>query len=147
MSAEAGYTLADMLAALVVVGLAIGGLGQGVHVISRQQAATTAAIDRSADGAAVRDALARFLSSGPDAAALTGRPRQGPFRFAYQAGDRTHEAWPPDVRLPLNGLRGVAVLGAGAGEPLPAIYVRIREQQAFRCEYDTISGECRLGGR
>ena len=75
MSAEAGYTLADMLAALVVVGLAIGGLGQGVHVISRQQAATPAAIDRSADGAAVRDALARFLSSGPDAAALTGRPR------------------------------------------------------------------------
>jgi hypothetical protein len=71
-----GYTLVEALAALFMIGLAIGGLIEGVHVLGRLQAAATGSVR---DGRNLRQAnqgLARLLARGgpflSDGKTLTG---------------------------------------------------------------------------
>lgn len=61
-----GYTLAEALAALLIVGLAIGGLTQGVYVLGRLQAANgRATADARAVRAADRALVALLAEQGP----------------------------------------------------------------------------------
>ena len=55
MRDEAGYTLAETLAALLIIGLAMGGLFEGMRLLSRIQAGTTQTV---ADARALRRAEA-----------------------------------------------------------------------------------------
>lgn len=66
-----GYTLAEALAALAILGLAIGGLGVVVSLIARQQLAAVRLHDRLADARAADRALDR-LTAGADPGDLTG---------------------------------------------------------------------------
>ncbi|PXA88995.1 hypothetical protein DMC18_18105 [Caulobacter sp. D5] len=78
--ADDGYTLAEALAAMTVLGLAIGGLGLAVTAISVQQRPAEVAHDDLARGAAVDLALDRLLDGqgpfGGDAdLAFSGSPQ------------------------------------------------------------------------
>lgn len=57
-----GYTLAEMLAALTILGLAMGGLGLVVSLISRQQLTSNRIQARLAADRAVDQALTRWLA-------------------------------------------------------------------------------------
>jgi hypothetical protein len=77
---EAGYTLAETLAALLIIGLAFGGLSEGIRVIGLFQAATAATTENAASLWRLQDGLNRLLY------------RQGPFRSDEPqrfAGDAT----------------------------------------------------------
>lgn len=71
-----GYTLAEMLAALAILGLAIGGLGLVVSLISRQQWTAQRLHDRLADARAADRALdvlfANELAAGANLRDLQG---------------------------------------------------------------------------
>lgn len=76
---EDGYTLSDTLAALLIIGLAMGGAAAGLHVMARQQAATEAAVFEASGAQRARLALDQMLAGqGPfrtrDAGAFTGTP-------------------------------------------------------------------------
>jgi prepilin-type N-terminal cleavage/methylation domain-containing protein len=67
-----GVTLAEMLAALAVIGLAIGGLGQGIYAIGRYQRAAAARMDHSAELVTVQDELNRVVQAADGDADLEG---------------------------------------------------------------------------
>lgn len=73
---QAGYTLAEALAALLMVGLAVGGLVEGAHVIGRHQFAAVRAQRGALSEFQARRALERlFAQCGPflsDETALQG---------------------------------------------------------------------------
>jgi type II secretory pathway pseudopilin PulG len=71
---DAGYTLAEMLAALVMIGLATGGLIEGVHVISQIQAQAGRAAGEGRAVRAVQSALDRLLE-GQGPFDVGGRPQ------------------------------------------------------------------------
>lgn len=66
-----GYTLAEALAALAILGLAIGGLGLVVSLIARQQLTAMRIHDRLADARAADRALAE-MTADADLKSLTG---------------------------------------------------------------------------
>lgn len=72
MRGDEGYTLAEMMAGLLVLGLAIGGLGQGVRVLARYQGATTAVVERTTSLETVRREMAGMIGSASEAGKLTG---------------------------------------------------------------------------
>ena len=71
---EAGYTLTEMLTALAMIGLAMGGLSAGLGVLGRLQAD---------DARSVADLNAVRLAQGGVAGVLSG---EGPFRSRDTAG-------------------------------------------------------------
>lgn len=71
---EAGYTLAEVLAALLIIGLAVGGVGQGVHALGRLQATAARATGESRSLRAADEALQRLLAG------------RGPFRAQAETG-------------------------------------------------------------
>ena len=82
-----GYTHAETLAALVMIGLAIGGLTAGVRVIGLDQAATTR---RLADGHGVAEAqralATLFEGRGPFLSSEADGLRGDPGRLAFDCG-------------------------------------------------------------
>lgn len=64
---DSGYTLTEMLAALIMIGLAVGGLTQGLHVIGLAQGGAARAIGEARAVRAAEQSLDRLLD------------RQGPF--------------------------------------------------------------------
>ncbi len=58
-----GYTLAEALAAIVMIGLAIGGLAQAAHVIGRLQERSAAGVQAQARNLALQQGLDRHLQT------------------------------------------------------------------------------------
>lgn len=69
---EGGYTLAEMLAALIVIGLVIGGLTQGVRLLSRYQSAATTEVEHNRDLVALQMELEHVLATPADVSQLQG---------------------------------------------------------------------------
>lgn len=63
MMSDDGYTLAEALAAIVMIGLAIGGLAEAAHVIGRLQERSTASLQVGARGQALQQGLDRHLQA------------------------------------------------------------------------------------
>jgi hypothetical protein len=178
MSKDDGSTLAEMLAALVVISLAIGGLSEGVYVIARHQTAASSLLDHAtrtltvqseldrlmqtvsaselegdANGFALACAAARTCSAAvtPQGDGLKFKnafdevtldtPARGKLRFGYLTDDGIQGSWPPAI--PFAQLRGVAIFDGSQLDGLPLAYAPIREQEAVKCEFDAISGDCR----
>lgn len=74
MTEDAGYTLAEMLAALAILGMAMGGLGLVASLIARQQLASNRVPTRLVDERAADRGLALWLAE-QDAATLSGDER------------------------------------------------------------------------
>lgn len=84
---EDGYTLAEALAAMLIIGLAMGGLFEGARVLSRMQAATTTAVAEGRELRRASAAFTRLVSSSEMAdAGLAGTLRGGPTRLVYDCG-------------------------------------------------------------
>jgi prepilin-type N-terminal cleavage/methylation domain-containing protein len=68
-----GYTLTEMLVALVVIGLAIGGMTEGLHVISRLQGSTGQALAQGRAFNGISQSLSNlFEDQGPFASSQAG---------------------------------------------------------------------------
>jgi prepilin-type N-terminal cleavage/methylation domain-containing protein len=112
---EQGYTLVEMLAAMAILGLAIGGLAESVHAIGRAQAHAAAALREDQALGQARRSLERLLAAA------------GPFRAddpdAFDGGGRQLSFACGQARCAarLNGsvLRVRGEAGAGADVPLP----------------------------
>lgn len=116
-----GYTLAETLAALVIIGLAVGGLVGGFNLLGRVQAKTTADVGRSHRHSRLESAFSRFVAhEGPfrsDAHGLEGD--SGRFTFACGEGvcSAELEREQRETMLVLNGRGGVTrsiKVGVGA---------------------------------
>lgn len=88
-----GYTLAETLAALVIIGLAVGGLVGGVDLLGRLQAKATGSVNQTDRRTRLEAAFARSLEhEGPfrsdDARGLTGDGE----RLSYACGERVCSA-------------------------------------------------------
>ncbi|ATQ43429.1 hypothetical protein [Caulobacter mirabilis] len=64
-SNEDGYTLAEALAALLIIGLAVGGLVEGARLIGRMQAPTVGAVRETRDLRQAEAAVAALLARRP----------------------------------------------------------------------------------
>lgn len=81
---EDGYTLAEALAALLIIGLAMGGLFEGARVLSRMQRASAEAVLAGRETKAVQAAFATFVAAPAMAdAALAGKLEGGPASLVY----------------------------------------------------------------
>ncbi len=60
---DEGYTLAEALAAIVMIGLAIGGLAQAAHVIGRLQERSAASVQTGTREQALQQGLDRHLQA------------------------------------------------------------------------------------
>ena len=68
-----GYTLAETLAALLIIGLALGGLAQAVHVLGRLESRTSGSLSAARSQRAVQLALGHALTMlGAEAIAVHG---------------------------------------------------------------------------
>lgn len=88
MMGEAGYTLAETLTALAIMGLAMSGVASGMYVVSRQQFAVTDGVAQQSRARAIGEQIeallalrAPFGAHEPDR--LSG-DRQG---FSFQCGE------------------------------------------------------------
>lgn len=83
---EAGYTLAETLAALVMIGLAVGGLAEGAQVLGRLQAASAKASRSNGEVRRIGQAMDSVLkATGPfasDAGDFEGKAD----RFSFDCG-------------------------------------------------------------
>jgi prepilin-type N-terminal cleavage/methylation domain-containing protein len=61
---DAGYTLSEMLAALAVIGLSVGGLSLGVQVIAPLQLSTSRAVSKLESTRAAQQRLEQWLARG-----------------------------------------------------------------------------------
>lgn len=85
---DAGYTLVETLVALVMIGLAIGGLTVGVGVIAGAQARASHALATASATQAAQAALERALQpQGAFRAHDGGRLTGGATGFAYDCGE------------------------------------------------------------
>lgn len=100
-----GYTLAEMLAALAILGMAMGGLGLVANLIARQQLAASRIHMRLADETAADRALTLWLSE-QDAETLAGDDR----RLSATCGEAACSA-----RLETAKSRTVLILQARSG--------------------------------
>lgn len=110
-----GYTLAEMLAALAILGMAVGGLGLITSLIARQQLAAGRISTRLVEERAADRALAQWLAD-QDAETLSGDDR----RLSATCGTAGCTA-----RLEVDKQRSVLVLQARAG---PARRLRLRQR-------------------
>lgn len=110
-----GYTLTEMLAALAILGLAMGGLGLVVSLMARQQLTANRAHMRLVDDRAADRALTHWLA-GLDAETLNGDGRS----LSASCGLATCSA-----RLEIDGARAVLILKARSG---PARRFRLRQR-------------------
>jgi prepilin-type N-terminal cleavage/methylation domain-containing protein len=110
-----GYTLAEMLAALAILGMAMGGLGLVANLIARQQLAASRIHTRLVDDRAADRALGLWLTE-QDAATLAGDDR----RLSATCGDAVCSA-----RLETDKSRTVLVLQGRSG---PARRLRLRQR-------------------
>ncbi|WP_340643889.1 hypothetical protein [Phenylobacterium sp.] len=90
-----GYTLTETLAALVMIGLAIGGLSLGVHVLGRSQLAVSRQVAAATAARIAQVDLERMLASAGafrarDAGGLVGKAEA--FDFACGAASRCKAA-------------------------------------------------------
>lgn len=122
-----GYTLAEMLAALAILGMAMGGLGLVTSLIARQQLAASRVSARLMEDRAAERALTLWLAE-QDAATLTGDDRT----LSAACGPATCTA-----RLQPDGRRTVLILLARSG---PARRLRLR-QPDVRFGYRDSRGE------
>ena len=72
---DEGYTLAEMLAALAILGMAVGGFGLVTSLIARQQLAANRVSTRLAEGRAAERALVLWLAD-QDPLTLNGDDRR-----------------------------------------------------------------------
>lgn len=85
---DAGYTLAEMLAALMVIGLAFGGLAQGAAVVGRMQGGATRTVHQAAASADLARALDDVAgSSGPFVSDGRGAFAGVPDAFGFDCAD------------------------------------------------------------
>jgi prepilin-type N-terminal cleavage/methylation domain-containing protein len=110
-----GYTLAEMLAALTILGLAMGGLGLVVTLIARQQLTANRIQTRLVDGRTVDRALTQWLAQA-DANDVQG-DAQG---LSFACGEAACAA-----NLRADGRRTLLILQGRSG---PARRLRLREQ-------------------
>lgn len=110
-----GYTLAEMLAALAILGMAMGGLGLVANLIARQQLASNRIHMRLVDDRAADQALTSWLDQ-QNVATLRGDPRA----LSATCGSATCEA-----RLEADKRRTVLVLRGRSG---PVRRLRLRQQ-------------------
>ena len=87
---EEGYTLAETLTALTILGLALGGMGLVVSLIGRQQLVASRAHSTVMAGRAAQQALEHLVGDqGPitpgGRQGFTGQPRQ----LSFPCDDRT----------------------------------------------------------
>lgn len=92
-----GYTLIDMLAALMILGLAMVGLGQGMFALARLQGATTRSVESSTEVQNAHSALARLLND----------PAATPERLSGDAGELNLGCAPATCRAALTHEDGV----------------------------------------
>lgn len=100
-----GYTLAEMLAAVAILGMAMGGLGLVANLVARQQLAANRIHMRLADDRAADRALALWLDQ-QDAGTLNGDARG----LSATCGPATCEA-----RLAADKKRTVLILRGRSG--------------------------------
>ena len=91
VKADDGYTLAEMLTALVILGLAMAGLVEGMNVIQRTQASATSRLTQATGLTQADRRLDKlFQNKGPfrsdDAPGLVGDPAA--FQFPCHGGER-----------------------------------------------------------
>lgn len=110
-----GYTLAEMLAALAILGMAMGGLGLVVSLMARQNLAATRAHMRLVDDRAADRALTHWLVD-LDAETLRGDDRS----LSAACGPATCSA-----RLEVDKARTILTLKAGSG---PARRLRLGQR-------------------
>ncbi|EJL35638.1 prepilin-type N-terminal cleavage/methylation domain-containing protein [Caulobacter sp. AP07] len=110
-----GYTLAEMLAALTILGLAMGGLGLVVSLITRQQLTASRIQTRLVDDRAADQALTRLLAQA-EAGEVQGDGRS----LSFACGETTCGA-----SLQADRRRTFLILQGRAG---PARRLRLREQ-------------------
>jgi prepilin-type N-terminal cleavage/methylation domain-containing protein len=110
-----GYTLAEMLAALAILGMAMGGLGLVASLIARQQLASSRVSMRLVDDRTADRALNQWLAE-QDAETLSGDAR----RLSATCGVATCTA-----RLEADKQRTVLILQARSG---PARRLRLRQR-------------------
>lgn len=122
-----GYTLAEMLAALAILGMALGGLGLVTSLIARQQLASNRVSTRLIEDRAVDRALGLWLAD-QDATTLSGDDR----RLSGTCGPATCTA-----RLDADRRRTVLILQARSGS---ARRLRLR-QPHVRFGYRDSRGE------
>lgn len=102
---DEGYTLAEMLAALAILGMAVGGLGLVTSLIARQQLAANRVSVRLMEDRAAERALTLWLAE-QDATTLTGDDRT----LSASCGPAACTA-----RLQPEGRRTVLILQARSG--------------------------------
>jgi prepilin-type N-terminal cleavage/methylation domain-containing protein len=116
-----GYTLVEMLVALVIISLALGGLFQAVHVIGRIQTATSRSVALSRLEGSPQSRLdgllndqGPFFSDAPDA--FTGSPSafSFPCSGAFCSARISALGGPGQLEVGRNGL-------ARGGETLPSV--------------------------
>jgi len=165
-----GYTLAEMLAALVMIGLAVGGLTMGVRVIGHGeaqvaratteggslrtlQAALNALLDnagpfRTKDNATFRGAGAAFSfpCNAPKPCGADGNAARfktagsGPLHFEFVGSQSRNQNWPPPPPIS-DVLRSVVLVRDNDGAAIAS--TRIWREQPADCAFDPISGDCR----
>lgn len=69
-----GYSLIDMLAAMLILGLAMVGFGQAMFALARLQGATTRTLEASAEARDAQSALTRLFAA-PSATPYAARSR------------------------------------------------------------------------
>ncbi|KQY96876.1 hypothetical protein ASD21_22980 [Caulobacter sp. Root1455] len=115
MTDDGGYTLAEMLAALAILGMAMGGLGLVASLIARQQLASSRVSTRLIEDRAADRALTLWLAE-QDALTLSGDDR----RLSATCGEAACSA-----RLEADKRRTVLILQARSG---PARRLRLRQR-------------------
>lgn len=124
---DAGYTLAETLVALAMIGLAIGGMSSGVHVLAQQHARTHGLV---ADTQALRAAEVRVQRlmelRGPFRSHEPASFAGGPEGFEFDCG----EAQPCRVALSESPKGLVLELGEG-GEEVRRVRLRFEGAAEF----------------
>jgi prepilin-type N-terminal cleavage/methylation domain-containing protein len=115
---DKGYTLAEMLVALMIIGLLMAGLGRGVSLLSNLQGAASTSIGRHWEIRNARENLASlldgrgpFLTAGPSASDFSGSPHD--FKFNCGSASRCGASLSEDgsaVRLQISRPSGDTVV-------------------------------------
>ena len=84
---EDGYTLLEMLAALMIIGLAFSGLSESAQVLGRMQSDAGRTANRARSGASVQRAMSRLMiDRGPFLSTSAERFSGGPGQFTFDCG-------------------------------------------------------------
>lgn len=83
---DAGYTLTEALAALLMIGLAMTGMGEALHVFANGQLRAAALEGEGADGAKIRQAVAELPTDVGPFVGAAGRLEGSPQALSYPCG-------------------------------------------------------------